>query len=324
MRIFGVLVCIILCATSFADAALKPLVFAIPSMGAPDSARERWAPLVSDLSHEIDAPVKLEVFDDYAGVIWALRAGKAQFAWLGNKGAIEAVDRAGAQVLAQFISASGQGGYYSHLITRKASSLRNVEDVIAHAKEIAFGFGDPNSTSGTLIPGYYVFAKRGLAPETMFKRMPRAGHESNFSAVVDGYVDVATNNSANLARMARRDPERIEEIKVIWTSPLIPSDPILVKRSQPGALKKRVARFLKQYGAQGSKPPSQVEHEQRVLKKLNLAGFAESDDSQLLPIRKIKLYKELSHVSADMSKTEAERKRLAAAIEEKLNALEKL
>ena len=126
-----------------------------------------------------------------------MRFNKVQVAWFGNKSAMEAVDRANGEVFAQMVNADGTQGYYSHLVVHKDSPIQSVNDVLKEGKNLAFGNGDPNSTSGFLVPGYYVFGKNKIDPKTFFKVVRNANHETNALAVANKQVDVATNNSEN-------------------------------------------------------------------------------------------------------------------------------
>ena len=49
-------------------------------------------------------------------------------------------------------------------------------------------------------------------------------------AVANGQVDVAANNTENMALIEKNNPEAFDKIKVIWKSPLIPSDPIVWRK----------------------------------------------------------------------------------------------
>ena len=64
--------------------------------------------------------------------------------------------------------------------------------MLANAKSLTFGNGDPNSTSGYLVLGYYVFAKNNVDPGQAFKRTLNSSHEVNALAVANKQVDVAT------------------------------------------------------------------------------------------------------------------------------------
>ena len=70
--------------------------------------------------------------------------------------------------------------------------------MLANAKSLTFGNGDPNSTSGYLVPGYYVFAKNNVDPVKAFKRTLNSSHEVNALAVANKQVDVATFNTEGM------------------------------------------------------------------------------------------------------------------------------
>ena len=91
-------------------------------------------------------------------MIEGMRFNKVQLAWFGNKSAMEAVDRADGEVFAQTITLDGNPGYWSLLITHKDSDIKSLDDVLKNGKKYIFGNGDPNSTSGFLVPAYYMFA----------------------------------------------------------------------------------------------------------------------------------------------------------------------
>ena len=98
-------------------------------------------------------------------------------------------------MFAQTVAADGSPGYWSVLIVNKDSPINN-NDMLAKRKELTFGNGDPNSTSGFLVPGYYVFAKTTSPPATLSARLTPA--TKPMPAVANKQVDVATNNTENL------------------------------------------------------------------------------------------------------------------------------
>ena len=146
------------------------------------------------------------------------------------------------------VNADGTQGYYSHLIVHKDSPIQSLEDVLKNGKNLSFGNGDPNSTSGFLVPGYYVFAKNRIEPKTFFKVSRSANHESNALAVANKQVDVATCNSETMEKVREHQPEKFKAIRVIWTSPLIPLDPIVMRKDLPEATKQKVKDFFYAYG----------------------------------------------------------------------------
>ena len=164
-------------------------------------------------------------------------------------------------------------GYYSHLIVHKDSPIKTLDDVLKNGKSLSFGNGDPNSTSGFLVPSYYVFAKNKIDAKTHFKIVRSANHETNALAVANKQVDVATNNSENLDKLKERHPEKLKDIRVIWTSPLIPLDPLVMRKDLPEATKAKIKNFFFTYGKTDAR-------EKEVLMKISkLSGFKPSTNA---------------------------------------------
>ncbi|EMC1066639.1 phosphonate ABC transporter substrate-binding protein [Escherichia coli] len=196
----------------------KALNFGIISTESQQNLKPQWTPFLQDMEKKLGVKVNAFFAPDYAGIIQGMRFNKVDIAWYGNLSAMEAVDRANGQVFAQTVAADGSPGYWSVLIVNKDSPINNLNDLLAKRKDLTFGNGDPNSTSGFLVPGYYVFAKNNISASD-FKRTVNAGHETNALAVANKQVDVATNNTENLDKLKTSAPEKLKELKVIWKSP---------------------------------------------------------------------------------------------------------
>jgi len=245
-----------------------------------------------------------------------MRFGKVDVAWYGNKAAMEAVDRAGAQIFVQTVAADGSPGYWSLLIAHKDNAMLNsVEDVVKHGKEITFSNGDPNSTSGYLVPGYYVFGLNKIDPKSYFKQTVSGNHESNALAVANKQVDFATNNTENLAKIEKNFPEKFKEIKVIWKSPLIPSDPIAWRKDLSDGDKAKIKDFFMTYGS--------TPEETQVLAGLQWGKFKESNDDQLVPIRTLELFKKRIALENDTTVSDADKQAKLAEIDAQLAELKK-
>jgi len=279
-----------------------------------------FAPLLADMEKAIGMKVNAFYASDYAGVIEGMRFNKVHVAWYGNKSAMEAVDRANGEVFTQTVALDGTMGYYSLLVTHKDSPYRNLQDVLKNAKDIRFGIGDPNSTSGFLVPSYYVFAVNNVEPKQIFKSVTNSNHEGNLLAVIAKQIDVATNNTESLERMQKTQPERAANLREIWRSPLIPSDPLVWRKDLSPELKKKISDFFLNYGkASGAEGQRQL----KVMEPHLWKGFIPSDNSQLLPIRQLELFRSRSSVAGDAKLSEADRKSQLAALDAKLADLEK-
>lgn len=295
---------------------MKALNFGIISTESSQNLRTVWEPFLADMSEDLGMEVKPFFASDYAGLIQAMRFDKVDVAWHGNKSAMEAVDRAGGEIFAQTVEVSGNPGYWGVLIAHKDNdAINNVDDMLAQADKLAFGNGDPNSTSGFLVPGYYVFAKNGVDPKKAFKRMTNANHESNFLAVANGQVDVATNSTGTMARIKVNHPDKYDQVKVIWKSPLIPSDPIVWRTNLPESAKSKIYDFFMTYGTTGDA------QELAVLEALQLAPFKASSNDQLLPIRQLALFKQRASIANDDGLSAEDKESQLREIDDKLAAL---
>jgi phosphonate transport system substrate-binding protein len=296
-------------AISVLPAIAKEINFGIIATDSASAQRERWEPFFKDMEKATGLTVKSFYAPDYAGVIEAMRFNKVQVAWYGNKAAMEAVDRANGEVFAQVGYADGTWGYHALLITHKDSPYQSVDDVIKNGKNINFGIGDPNSTSGFLVPTYYIFAQRKIEARETFKTVRNASHGANIQAVLAKQVDVATNNTEDYGRLEATKPELASQIRVIWKSPLIPSDPFVWRKDLDQQTKDKIRKFVLEYAKNN---PAEKE----VLKNIyNYAGFRASTDAQLNPIRQLELFKDRRKVEADASLTEADKKKKLADID---------
>ena len=296
-------------AISVLPAIAKEISFGIIATDSASAQRERWEPFFKDMEKATGLTVKSFYAPDYAGVIEAMRFNKVQVAWYGNKAAMEAVDRANGEVFAQVGYADGTWGYHALLITHKDSPYKNVDDVIKNGKNINFGIGDPNSTSGFLVPTYYIFAQRNIDPRNTFKTVRNASHGANIQAVLAKQLDVATNNTEDYGRLEATKPELASQIRVIWKSPLIPSDPFVWRKDLDQESKDKIRKFVLEYAKNN---PAEKE----VLKNIyNYAGFRASTDAQLNPIRQLELFKDRQKVQADASLTDADKKKKLADID---------
>ncbi|WP_110654397.1 phosphonate ABC transporter substrate-binding protein [Salinicola halimionae] len=302
-------------AMSSAQAADEPLRFGIISTESSTNQSTQWQPFLDDMSQKLGVDIKPFFATDYAAVIQAMRFDKVDLAWYGNKSAMEAVDRAGGEIFAQTVAANGAPGYWSLMIVNKNSPYDSVEDVLAHASELTFGNGDPNSTSGYLVPGYYVFAKNHVDPKTAFKRTLNANHETNALTVANGQVDVATFNTESMERLEVTHPDKADQLKVIWKSPLIPSDPLVWRTDLPQQTKDELRQFFLSYG--------ETPEQKQILEPLQWSGFAASDNDQLLPIRQLELFKQRAQVAANDSLDGDDKKQQLAEMDAQLESLSK-
>ena len=293
----------------------KALNFGIISTESSQNLRSVWDPFLAAMSERTGMKINAFFAPDYAGIIQGMRFDKVDLAWYGNKSAMEAVDRAGGEIFAQTVAANGAQGYYSLLVAHKDSPIDSVEQMLENAAGLTFANGDPNSTSGYLVPGYYVFARNKVDANKIFKRSLNGSHEVNALSVANKQVDVGTFNNEGMERLELTAPEKAAQLKVIWTSPLIPADPMVWRKNLPETTKSSIREFFMTYGDQ----PDEL----KVLEGLQWGKFRASDDDQLLPIRQLELFKQRSEVANDARLDESTRQAQLQELDAQLAALER-
>lgn len=288
--------------------------FGIIATEASKNLKQVWMPFLKDMEKQTGLTIKPFFASDYAGVIEGMRFKKVQIAWFGNKSAMEAVDRANGEVFAQTVDKDGNPGYWSHIIVNKNSPFKTLDDILKCDGSLDFGLGDPNSTSGFLVPTTFIFSARNIDPKKCFKTVRNANHQANALAVANKLVDAATNNSESLARIEKTNPDKRGLIRVIWTSPLIPADPLVWRKDLDPSLKKKIADFIFSYGTKDAA-------EKKVLAGLQWAPFKKSGNYQLLPIRQMEVNKKMAKIKADSKMSDADKKAKLDALQKQFEKL---
>ncbi|MDN5926047.1 MAG: phosphonate ABC transporter substrate-binding protein [Hyphomicrobiales bacterium] len=295
-------VTLLLSGTAYAE----EINFGIISTESQQNLKPKWEPFLADMEKATGYEIKPFFASDYSGVIEGMRFDKVQLAWFGNKSAMEAVDRAGGEIFAQTVSVEGNPGYWSLIIAPKDSKLASIDDLLKCDKSLNFGLGDVNSTSGYLVPTTFIFAANKVDPKECFKTVTNSNHETNAMAVANGQLDAAANNTENMALIEKNQPKAFANIKVIWKSPLIPSDPLVWRKDLPQDVKDKISNFILTYGT--DKSSGDAAREKQILAELQWAPFKDSNDEQLLPIRVMELTKTIAKLEADKNISDADRK----------------
>ena len=276
------------------SAAPTELTFSILSAEGQASAGPLWQPLLDDMSKAIGVPVKPYFGSNYTVLVEAMRGNQTQVAWFSAKPAVEAIDRANAEVIARTVNKEGLDSYRSTLIVRAGSGI-TLEQVLACGKKYDFGIGDAQSTSGTLAPMAFLFNPRNIVPARCFKTVRSANHQSNAFSVASGVLDVATSNTVNTIFMTKQNPQVAAQIQDIWQSPPIPESGILVREDLDPALKEKIRSFFLTYG-QGE--GVEADRQRQVLSGLEYSRFNAADDGYLNPIREMVADQQLNEARA--------------------------
>jgi phosphonate transport system substrate-binding protein len=199
----------------------------------------------------LGVPTKLFAPADYNGVIEGLLGGNLDMAWLGASGYAKVYlnDPDAVEPVLVKINTDGSFGYYSVGFARADSGIESLEDMA----DKEFGFGDPNSTSGYLIPSIEI-PQAGeeitMEPGDYFADVTfTGGHEQTIVAVYNGDIDAGVTwadglgawedgyNSGALRKAADAGLVDMTELVQIWQSKVIPEGPIVVRKDLPERVK---------------------------------------------------------------------------------------
>jgi phosphonate transport system substrate-binding protein len=290
--------------------AADEINFGIISTESTANLKPQWQPFLEAMSKATGLKVNAFYASEYAGVIEGMRFNKVQVAWFGNKSAMEAVKRSSGEIFAQTVDVDGNPGYWSLILAHKDSGFNTLDDILKCDGKLNFGIGDTNSTSGFLVPTSYIFAARNIDYKKCFKTVRHANHEANALAVANKLVDAASNNSENMRRLLKTNPKAHANIKVIWKSPLIPSDPLVWRKDLPQDLKNKLYTFIMTYGRTGT--PEEVAAARKVLAGLAWAPFRPSSDAQLFPIRILAANKNINKAKGNDKLSAADKDKIIA------------
>jgi phosphonate transport system substrate-binding protein len=168
-------------------------------------------PLVDYLSRKTSAPVQITIPTNYAAVVEALVNDQVDIAHLGGFTYVQASKRASVKPLAQ---RERDRNFHSFFITQPGSPIQSLSDL----KGRSFAFGDVNSTSGHLMPEYFMRENK-VDPEVIAKAIYTGGHDATLLAVANGKVDAGALDEAVFQRMTSAGKVDPAKVRVFWTTP---------------------------------------------------------------------------------------------------------
>ncbi|MEQ5826753.1 phosphonate ABC transporter substrate-binding protein [Sulfitobacter sp. NFXS29] len=206
--------------------------------------------LRSYTEERLGVPAKLFAPADYNGVIQGLLGGTLDMAWLGASAyaAVHLQDPEAVEPVLVKINLDGSYGYHSIGFARKDAGINTLEDMQGKV----FGFGDPNSTSGYLIPSIEIPQTTGATMESgdYFGEVKfTGGHEQTIVAVNNGdvaggvtWADGQGNwedgyNSGALRKAVDAGLIDMNDLVEIWRSKPIPEGPVVLRKDLPEEVK---------------------------------------------------------------------------------------
>jgi phosphonate transport system substrate-binding protein len=213
-RRFGLLAALVVVSigSAFAQAPKELRISAIPDEN-PQELLRIYTPFADYLTKEVGIPVKFTPVVDYAATVEGLAGNKLDMVWYGGLTSVQAARRAkGAK---RIVMRKEDTEFKSQFITRKDTGVKDLKDL----KGKTFSFGSVSSTSGHLMPRYYLM-KAGINPEKDFSKFSFSGaHDATAAWVEAGRVDAGALNFLVWDKLVANKKVDTNKVVVFYTTP---------------------------------------------------------------------------------------------------------
>jgi phosphonate transport system substrate-binding protein len=183
--------------------------------------RERFDQVASYLSKALGVNVEYVPVKSYPAAVAAFTNNQVQLAWFGGLTGVQARRAVpGSQAIAQGVE---DRAFVSYFIAHRSTGLEAGDGFPAGIAGRTFSFGAKSSTSGRLMPEFYIRKHLGKAPEQVFRRVGFSDdHSKTIALVGSGAYEVGAVNYAvwdNELKAGKIDPT---QVRVIWKTPPYP------------------------------------------------------------------------------------------------------
>jgi len=199
------------CTSYLAQAADTLRVSAIPDE-APTELLRKFKPLGEYLEQKLGMKVEFVPVADYPAVVESLVANKLDMAWLGGFTFVQVHLKD--PTATPLVQREQDAKFTSKFITAN-SNVKSLADL----KGKTFAFGSISSTSGSLMPRYFML-KDGIKPETYFSRVAYSGaHDATAAWVQAGKADGGVLNASVWEKLVASGKVDTNKVKVFATTP---------------------------------------------------------------------------------------------------------
>ena len=197
------------CALSQAADVLR--VSAIPDE-APTELQRKFKPLGAYLEQQLGMKVEFVPVSDYAAVVEALASDRLDMAWLGGFTFVQTRLKTGNAI--PLVQREQDEKFTSKYITANPA-VKSLQDL----KGKTFAFGSVSSTSGSLMPRFFML-KDGIKPEEFFSRVAYSGaHDATVAWVQAGKVDGGVLNASVWDKLVAAGKVDTSKVVVLGTTP---------------------------------------------------------------------------------------------------------
>lgn len=224
----------VLSAGGLAHAQQVLRVSAIPDE-APTELQRKFKPLGSYLEQKTGMKVEFIPVTDYAASVEGLVNNKLDMVWFGGFTFVQAKMRSNGKVI-PLVQREEDERFKSVFITSD-KSISRLEDL----KGKTFTFGSESSTSGHLMPRFYLLGAN-VNPDIDMKRVAFSGaHDATAAAVAGGKVDAGALNASVWEKLVTERKMDPNAVRVFYTTPGYFDYNWTVRSDMDPALRKKIA-----------------------------------------------------------------------------------
>jgi len=188
-------------------------VSAIPDEN-PNELLRIYIPFAEYLQRELGMKIRFTPVVDYAATVEGLAAGKLDMVWYGGFTSVQAVRRTNGTAK-RLVLRQEDAEFKSVFIANPSSAIKSLADLRGRT----FAFGSVGSTSGHLMPRYFIL-KAGLSPEKDFKQVAFSGaHDATALWVESGKVEAGALNFLVWDKLVQNKKADLTKVNVFYATP---------------------------------------------------------------------------------------------------------
>lgn len=182
---------------------------------------ERFQGVADYLSDELGVEVRYIPVKSYAAAVSAFRNNQVQLAWFGGLSGVQARRLVpGSEAIAQ---GEEDAAFRTYFIAHKSTGLKPHDKLSDEIKGKTFTFGSKGSTSGRLMPEFYIGEAFGQSPDDVFSRVGYSGNHTRTLRLVEaGTYEVGALNFQVWEKELADGNIDTDEVKIIWETPPYP------------------------------------------------------------------------------------------------------
>ncbi|SDG21210.1 phosphonate transport system substrate-binding protein [Onishia taeanensis] len=183
--------------------------------------QQRFQNVADYLEEQLEVDVRFVPVKSYAAAVTAFRNNQVQLAWFGGLSGVQARARVpNSRALAQGVE---DAEFMTYFIANQNTGLDAGEGLTDKMRDMTFTFGSKGSTSGRLMPEYYLREAFGQPPEEVFSRVGFSGnHSRTISLVASGAYDLGAVNYTVWENEVEAGNIDTDQVEVVWKTPNYP------------------------------------------------------------------------------------------------------